>query len=299
MPQNQVSDPITDQEMAFAHLVLSGTMTDRRAAEAVGLNPDTAAYTKSKPRVRAYMLEHRTRISRLVTPDTATCAAFIKESRMESANANQPNRKSGGAPDSCLVTPDTATCAAFIKESRMESANANQPNRKSGGAAVREQLVQQETEGLRQLNLGREQVLARLWEIANLAPEMTRSSITGQIKALAMIVAIEGLIPDRRAGSAEKQSAPPPPKPKFYVAQWLRERQAKAAAGVQPSPDLARDEDGPGVPDPSPGAAPSAPSPVFNSSEFNFVHPSETVFDSAPDTSAPFSIKKKLFARRY
>jgi hypothetical protein len=30
-----VSDPITDQEMAFAHLIHSGTMTDRRAAEAV------------------------------------------------------------------------------------------------------------------------------------------------------------------------------------------------------------------------------------------------------------------------
>ena len=59
MPKNTVSDPITDQEMAFAHLVLSGTMNDRRAAEAVGLNPDTAAYTKSKPRVRAYMIEHR------------------------------------------------------------------------------------------------------------------------------------------------------------------------------------------------------------------------------------------------
>ena len=198
MPQNQVSDPITDQEMAFAHLVLSGTMTDRRAAEAVGLNPDTAAYTKSKPRVRAYMLEHRTRIS-------------------------------------CLATPDTATCAAFIKESRMESANANQPNRKSGGTAVREQLVQQETEGPRQLNLGREQVLARLWEIADLSPEMTRSSITGQVKALAMIVATQDLIPARRAGSAEKQSAPPPPsRPQFYVAEWLRERQAKAAAGAQP-----------------------------------------------------------------
>ena len=51
MPKNQVSDLITDQEIAFAHLVLSGTMTDRRAAEAVGLNPDTAAYTKAKPRV--------------------------------------------------------------------------------------------------------------------------------------------------------------------------------------------------------------------------------------------------------
>jgi hypothetical protein len=37
MPKNKVSDPITDQEIAFARLVLSGAMTDRRAAEAVGL----------------------------------------------------------------------------------------------------------------------------------------------------------------------------------------------------------------------------------------------------------------------
>ena len=97
-------------------------MTDRRAAEAVGLNPDTAAYTKAKPRVRAYMLEHR--------------------------------------------------------------------------AAMHQQLLQQETDRLRRLNLGREQVLARLWEIANLSPEITRNSASAQIKALSMIVAIEGLIPD-------------------------------------------------------------------------------------------------------
>ena len=141
MPKNKVSDLITDQEMAFARLVLSGTMTDRRAAEAVGLNPDSAAYTKAKPRVRAYMLEHR--------------------------------------------------------------------------AAVQQQLVEQEAdlsrravEGQRQLNLGREQVLARLWEIANLSPEMTRGSITGQVKALSMIVAIEGLIPDRRAAPAQNQIRP-------------------------------------------------------------------------------------------
>jgi hypothetical protein len=63
MPKKQVTDPITDQEIAFARLVLSGTMTDRRAAEVAGLNPDTAAYTKSKPRVRAYMLEHRTAVN--------------------------------------------------------------------------------------------------------------------------------------------------------------------------------------------------------------------------------------------
>ena len=110
MPKNQVSDLITDQEIAFARLILSGTMTDRAAAQAVGLNPDTAAYTKSKPRVRAYMIEHR--------------------------------------------------------------------------AAVQQQFVEQETEGLRRQNQWREQVLDRLWEIANLPAEMTRGSITGQVKAL-------------------------------------------------------------------------------------------------------------------
>jgi hypothetical protein len=134
MPRNKVSDPITDQEMAFARLVLSGAMTDRNAAEAVGLNPDSAAYTKSKPRVRAYMLEHR--------------------------------------------------------------------------AAVQQQLVQQEADGLHRLNLDRERVLARLWEIADLSPEMTRGSITGQVKAISMIIAMQNFIPNRHAVSSEKKSAP-------------------------------------------------------------------------------------------
>ena len=134
MPKDKVSDPITDQEIAFARLILAGATTDRHAAEAVGLNPHSAAYTKSKPCVRAYMLEHR--------------------------------------------------------------------------AAVQQQLVQQEADGLRRLNLDREQVLARLWEIANLSPDMTRGSITGQVKALTMIIAMENFIPDRHALSAEKKSAP-------------------------------------------------------------------------------------------
>jgi hypothetical protein len=144
MPKNKVSDPITDQEIAFARLVLSGAMTDRHAAEAVGLNPDSAAYTKSKPRVRAYMLEHR--------------------------------------------------------------------------AAVQQQLVQQEADGVRRLNLDREQVLARLWEIANLSPDMTRGSITGQVKAISMIVAMENFIPDRLAVSSQKKSSPTPTQPQIYAA---------------------------------------------------------------------------------
>ena len=178
MPKNQVSDILTDQEITFAHLVLSGTMTDRQAA---GLNPDTAAYTKAKPRVRAYMLEHR--------------------------------------------------------------------------AAMHDRLLQQESEQQRRLSLGRERVLARLWEIADLDPDMTRNSMSAQIKALSMIVAIEGLIPDRntnrRAGSAQNKSAPPPVDPQIDTAAWLREQQGKTT-GPQPGPDPAQDEDVLGVPIPRP-----------------------------------------------
>jgi hypothetical protein len=158
MPKNPVTDPITDQEMAFAHLVLSGTMNDRQAAEAAGLNPDTAAYTKSKPRVRDYMIEHR--------------------------------------------------------------------------AAVRQKLVEHEAEGLRKLNLGRDQVLARLWELARLSHEVTRGSIAGQIKALAMIVAIEGLIPGSRLSPSTTQPATPPVEAEIYTAEWLRKQQNQAA-GLQ------------------------------------------------------------------
>ena len=177
MPKNKVSDPITDQEIAFARLVLSGAMTDRRAAEAVGLNPDSAAYTKSKPRVRDYMLQHR--------------------------------------------------------------------------AAVQQQLVQQEADGLRRLNLDREQVLFRLWEIAHLSPDMTRGSITGQVKALSMIVAMQNFIPDRRPISSEKKSAPPPVHAEIYASAWRRQQQATTPATTndpQPSPASAQQEDSPGAP---------------------------------------------------
>jgi hypothetical protein len=241
MPKNKVSDLITDQEMAFARLVLSGTMTDHAAAQAAGLNPDTAAYTKAKPRVRAYMLEHR--------------------------------------------------------------------------AAMQQQLQEQESEKLRRKELRREQVLDRLWEIAKMAPETTRGSITGQVKALSMIVAIEGLVPDRRAGSAEKKSAPPLPPAEIYPAAWLREQQKKTT-DPQPDPALAQEEDDFGLTEPettpnSAGDAPppsgSTPSPIFDSSESAFTNrssPRQTTswapdaFDSAPDTRVPFSIKRNPFARR-
>jgi hypothetical protein len=135
MPKNIVSDPITDQEMAFALLILSGTMNDRRAAEAVGLNPESAGYIKSKPRVHAYMLEHR--------------------------------------------------------------------------AAVERKMVDNVVERLRKLNMDRDQILNRLWELANTHPETTRGSITNQVKAMAMLVAIMGLLPGRLS-MPRNQVAPSP-----------------------------------------------------------------------------------------
>src|SRR5271156_6498304 len=226
MPKNEVSDLITDQEIAFAHLIFSGTMTDERAAEAVGLDPNTAVYIKSKPCVRDYMLEHRAR--------------------------------------------------------------------------MQQQLVEQET--VPRFHLGRERVLDRLWELASLGPEITRGSITGQVKAMSMIVAIEGLIPDRRAGSAEKNPAPPPTKWQIYESEWLREQQEKSN-GPQPNPAFdqeAQEEDGLGVPQAEP-----APGPIFdpaestlpNSSSFTETQwPPHAAF--APDTRVPFSIPKNPFARR-
>jgi hypothetical protein len=244
MPKNKVSDPITDQEIAFARLVLSGAMTDRQAAEAVGLNPDSAAYTKSKPRVRAYMLEHR--------------------------------------------------------------------------AAVQQQLVQQEADlsrravdGLRRLNLDREQVLERLWEIANLSPDMTRGSITGQVKALSMIVAMQNLIPDRRATPSEKKSAPATnAQPQIHASAWRREQQATTPATTNdppPSPAPAQEEDRSGVPGPAPSSAAEAP-PDPGPSRSTFAKPSSPseapppppyvpVFASVPDMRVPYSKKENPFAR--
>jgi hypothetical protein len=248
MPKNTVTDPITDQEMAFAHLILSGTMTDRQAAEAVGLNPDTAAYTKSKPRVRAYMIEHR--------------------------------------------------------------------------AAVREKLVDQEAEGLRKLNIGRDQILARLWELATLSHEATRGIIAGQIKALTMIVAIEGLIPDRRSSPSGTQPAAPPVEPDIYASKWRREQQQQPA-GQEPGDPVAAAEAQPAVPhipdlEPAPNPATDAPPPP---PEPNFDRNQPTLPDSLippalnrvplstdsgfhalldPTSSLrqPFSLKKGPFGRR-
>jgi hypothetical protein len=77
MPKGPVETPITDQEIAFAHLVLAGKLTDREAAEAVGIDPGRAAYVKAKPRVKAYMEEHRASVRvALVQHEVETLVEF-------------------------------------------------------------------------------------------------------------------------------------------------------------------------------------------------------------------------------
>jgi hypothetical protein len=189
-------------------------------------------------------------------------------------------------------------------------------------AAVQQQLVQQEVEGQRRLNPDREQVLNRLWEIANLSPEMTRNSITGQVKAISIIVAMQNFIPDRRAASAEKNLAPAPAPAQFYKSAWLRELQAATPATTNdpqptPAPPVpacrgAQQEEAPEVPQPdfapepaSGSAAEPPPAPV--SSQPAFAHrvpladglpPYVPQFTSVPDTRVPFSIKVNPFKHR-
>jgi hypothetical protein len=243
MPKNTVNDPIPDQEMAFALLILSGRMTDRQAAEAVGLNPDTAAYTKAKPRVRAFMSEHR--------------------------------------------------------------------------AAVREKLVDQEVEGLRKLNISRDKILDRLWELATLSHEVTRGIIAGQIKAISMIVAIEGLIPDRRRSPSGTQPTAPPIEPDIYSPPWLRERQRQAAGEEPGDPVAAADQVPESEPTPNPAHKPANDTPFPNPDHNQpsvanpFINPEKlhrlpdatnSVFAGLLDTTnsprLPFSIKRGPFGRR-
>jgi hypothetical protein len=247
MHENNVSDLMTGQEIAFAYLLLSGKMTDRQAAEAVCLDPDNAAYIKTKPRFRAYMLEHR--------------------------------------------------------------------------AAVEQQPVEQDTQELRRLNLSRDRVLTRLWDIADLEPERTRNSMSAQVKAISMIVAIEGLIPDRHSArrpvSNQNKTAEPPTHPGFYKAAWLRQQEGESV-DPQPTPVPAQQEadselqsdpgrldnppppvSGP-TPDPTPNLSESTffPGPV-NSSQATSSVPRVPMADYfAPDTRVPFSIPKNPFARR-
>jgi hypothetical protein len=171
---------------------------------------------------------------------------------------------------------------------------------------VHQQLVDQDTGEPRQFNVSRYQILTRLWEIGNMDPERTRNGMSAQVKAIAMIVAIEGLIPDRnsarRAVSAQNQPASPPIHPGFYKAAWLRQQEGENADPQPPSAHPQAQEEGiapefqsaPGTDDNPP---PPTPNPGLSPSETaSSPYPSATSW--VPDSRTSFTVPKQPFGRR-
>ena len=107
-------------------------------------------------------------------------------------------------------------------------------------------ITDQEKEKLRRKEQRREQVLDRLWELAIISPEMTRGSLTGQVKAIQMIVAIEGFIPDRRSSRSAAQPAAHPVEPHIRPAapQAPEPKPAPKPAGHMSFPDFDPNEPG-------------------------------------------------------
>jgi hypothetical protein len=114
---------------------------------------------------------------------------------------------------------------------------------------------------LHRFNVSRDQVLTRLWEIANMDPERTRNNMSAQVKAISMIVAIENLIPDRRAASSQNKPASPPQSPTRSASEPTFANRFNPSGTVPPAQ-----------------------------------HPAVSV--STPDGRVPFSTEKDPFARR-
>jgi hypothetical protein len=64
------------------------------------------------------------------------------------------------------------------------------------------------------LNIGRDEILAKYWELANLTPEETKGNITGQLKALDALIAELRLMPN-------KDAVKPLPAPEIYRSAWM------------------------------------------------------------------------------
>jgi hypothetical protein len=189
----------------------------------------------------------------------------------------------------------------------------NVPDPITEQATVQQQLVEQDTGELPRFNVGRDQVLRRLWEIANMDPERTRSSMSAQVKAISMIVAIEGLIPDRRAVAAQSKSVPPPVHPGFYKAAWLRQLEGEnAEPQPPPAPDQAQaqeegtapelqsapggDDNPPPTPNPTPDPGESIFPGLNLSQTASSPYPSRSSW--VPDSREPVSIPRHPFGRR-
>jgi hypothetical protein len=155
-------------------------------------------------------------------------------------------------------------------------------------------------------NLIRDQVLTRLWQLANLSHEVTRGSIAGQIKAVSLIIAIEGLIPGRPSPSATRPTASPV-EAEIYAAEWLQKQQHQApdphAADKDPGETVAPEEAQPGTgqvihPEPTPPVDQNHPSPAKSLIPEEIMRVPGAAGGFVADTRLPFSIQKGRFGWR-
>jgi hypothetical protein len=152
--------------------------------------------------------------------------------------------------------------------------------------------------------------------------------IAGQIKALSMILAIEGLIPsgtmnDRRLSPSGTQPAAPPVNAQIYNSKWRRKQQHQAAA-EEPGDPVAATEAQPAAPqvphpEPTPVPAPkpanhtpfpnldrnqpSPANPFINPVSLNWVpaatgHIFDAFLDKAGSLRLPVSPDKRFSGRR-
>jgi hypothetical protein len=141
-----------------------------------------------------------------------------------------------------------------------------------------------------------------------------------------MIIAIEGLIPDRRSSPSGTQPAAPPITADIYAAKWLRKQQQQAAGedsgdaddDAESQPDAPQVPDPQPAPNPAPAEPPPPPYPAFNR-DFDRNQPSlpdplipqrmnrvplaedrgfNALLETANSSRQPFSLKKNRFGRR-
>ena len=235
-----------------------------------------------------------------ITNREMTFARLVLSATMTDRDAA---KAAGLNPDAADYTKATPRVRAYMLEHR---------------APVQQRLVEPEPEESQPRKIGREEVVDYLWDIAHLGSQMTRGSITGQVKAISLIVAIQELIPDRRAASASPQRAdgnqpsPAPNPSSIYVAKWLREQREKANQ-PQPTPEKSEKESETGVAEPptAPASAdaPPLPVPAFGSGASPFANsvsraetppwvPAASTLASEPDSRDPFSRHKNRNGRR-